>query len=270
MSTSYEQQSGNEDLWKQVFGAGHPDLVKQHRFHARLPRDPRCKLCFAPFEGLGGFYLRFKGKGRSSRNPNFCNACDGFLEAFPGGAEVEMSMIFVDVRNSTAFAQDASPTMVSARINAFLDAVTQTIIQSDGFLLAFYGDCVVAVWPPGFSGPDHARKALGAARALVRDKTVVDDSEDPIPFGVGVHCGPVFIGTIQAAKGLFRDVSVFGHNVNLTARLAGKAAPSRALVSAALMTEAGEDIPQKDILKVSLKGIAGKPTVVAIGYPHTA
>ena len=50
MSTSYEQQSGNEDLWKQVFGAGHPDLVKQHRFHARLPRDPRCKLCFAPFE----------------------------------------------------------------------------------------------------------------------------------------------------------------------------------------------------------------------------
>ncbi len=264
MGENYQKSSGNEALWQQVFGDGHPDLNKQHSFHAKLPRDPRCKLCFAPFAGLGGMYLRFRGKGRSSRNPNFCNACDGFLEAFPGGAEVEMSIIFVDIRNSTAYAQQSSAANVSGRINTFLDAVTNTITQADGFILAFYGDCVVGVWPPGFSGADHATKALGAARALVKNHKLKDASGDEIPFGVGLNSGPVFIGTVQAAKGMFRDVSIFGHNVNLTARLAAAAKPSEALVSTSLMDAVGAIIDENAIQQIELKGIEGKTSVISV------
>ena len=100
----------NEEVWYAVFGPGHPDLQKQHRLHKRLPSPPRCKLCLAPFGGLGGAYMRLRGKRPSNRNPRFCSACDHFIRAHPGGAEVMLSMVFADVRGSTALAEQVSPT----------------------------------------------------------------------------------------------------------------------------------------------------------------
>lgn len=235
MTETFVQEDGNTELWHTIFAEGHPELAKQHRLHAMMPSPPRCRLCLAPFGGVGGWIMRRRGKAPSSRNPHFCSACDGFLETFPGGAEVTMSLLFVDVRGSTGYAAEASPQEVSARINRFLDHATRTITDHDGFIMAFYGDCVVADWPPGFAGPDHAKKALAAARALAHGGT------GAVPAGTAVHCGPVYISTVQAAKGLFRDVSIFGAEVNLTARLAAQARPGEALATLAVLRAAGED-----------------------------
>lgn len=49
-----------------------------------LPAPPRCRLCLVPFAGIGGWLMRRRGKAPSSRNPHCCNACDRFLDAFPG------------------------------------------------------------------------------------------------------------------------------------------------------------------------------------------
>ncbi len=253
---SQPAESGNEELWHTVFAIGHPDLKKQHRFHRLLPRDPRCRMCLAPFKGLGGWWLGRKGKQPSSRNPHYCAACDGFLDAFPGGAEVEMSMLFVDIRQSTEYAQQAKPADVQKRVTAFLDAATRAITDNDGFIMAFYGDCVVAVWPPGFAGEDHAQKALTAAHALVKPG-LVPDQNHPIDVGVGLHCGSVFIGTVEAAKGLFRDVSIFGQEVIVCARLAGLAAPGQVLASTATAAQ-GQAEPR------ALKGFDAQLDVIAI------
>ena len=60
-----------------------------------LPHDPRCKLCRAPFHGIGGMAVRvLHGRRPSNLNPQFCNVCEDFAHKFPGGAEVEMSMLF--------------------------------------------------------------------------------------------------------------------------------------------------------------------------------
>jgi len=250
----YTRAQGNEGLWYQVFAEGHPVLVKQHRLHRHLPSEPRCKLCYVPFKGIGGWIMRFRGKGRNSRNPNFCNACDGFLAAFPGGAEVELSMLYVDIRNSTQYADGATAAAVSRRVNAFLNAVTDVIVKTDGFILAFYGDCVVAVWPPGFSGAQHAQKCLQAARQLAQLRMTDPDGQS-IPVGVGAHTGKVFISTVSALQGSFRDVSVFGRNVNVTARLAGAAKPFEALVSAELLQAANADTTGQAAQSLQLKGI---------------
>lgn len=236
MTAPEARDEGNSDLWHQVFADGHPLLLKQHRLHRLLPSPPRCRMCLVPFEGLGGWIMRHRGKARSSRNPHYCAACDGFLNAFPGGAEVTMPILFVDVRQSTAWAASHKPAEVSARINGFLDRATRTITDHDGFIMAFYGDCVVAVWPPGFSGPDFARKAVEAARALSAP------APDGVETGTGLHMGPVYIATVQAAKGLFRDVSIFGIEVNTTARLAAQARPGEALASTAILAAAGADM----------------------------
>jgi adenylate cyclase len=260
---TYTQTQGNEGLWYQVFAEGHPVLIKQHRLHRRLPSEPRCKLCYVPFKGIGGWFMRFRGKGPNSRNPNFCNACDGFLAAFPGGAEVEMSMLYVDIRNSTQYADGATAAAVSRRINAFLNTVTEVITKADGFVLAFYGDCVVAVWPPGFSGAQHAQKCLHAARKLAQLR-MTDPEGQSIPVGVGVHTGKVFISTVAALQGSFRDVSIFGRNVNVTARLASNAQAFEALASVELMQAASAEVSGLESQSLQLKGIAEPVTAFGV------
>lgn len=253
MTESFMKEDGNSELWHTIFAVGHPDLSAQQSFHAKLPRDPRCKLCKAPFAGLGGLYMRFRGKAASNRNKNYCNACDGFLDAFPGGAEVEMSVLFADIRNSTAFAESAGPKAASERVNRFLDAATEAITDNDGFILAFYGDCIVAVWPPGFSGPDHARMAVKAAKEIAGQARA---EAGAVPIGVGVHKGTVYIGTVQAARGLFRDVSIFGVDVNVTARLAASAAAGDALASRDILEATGAGDAEQEMRSFNLKGIS--------------
>lgn len=252
-SENFEQQQGNEALWQQVFSVGAPDLQKMQKTNKFIPSSPRCKLCNAPFAGIGGWIMRRKGKAQNSRNPNFCNACDGFIEAHPGGAEVTMALLFIDVRGSTDYATKSSPLAVSQRINLFLDTATKIITQHDGFINAFYGDCVVATWPPGFCGEDYAEKCFTTAQKLA-NYSIKDQEGKTIPVGIGAHAGKMYISTVSAAKGLFRDVSVFGENVNLTARLASQAEASEALISEELLKLSGNKTDELQVKSVNLKG----------------
>lgn len=226
--TSLERENGNTELWATIFGpGGHPALTKMHRLYRWLPAAPRCRLCHVPFAGIGGWIMGHRGKAPCKRNPYYCSACDAFIDGQPGGAEVEMSVLYVDIRNSVKTASVSPTSDVARRINTFLGIATDIITRHDGFIMAFYGDCVVAVWPPGFVGPDHAEKAIAAARALSR----AFDADSHIPAGTGVHVGPVYICTVAAGEGTFRDISIFGHSVNLTARLASAALAGQALAS---------------------------------------
>ena len=255
MTDEYQPQKGNEDLWKMLFAAGDPKLQKMQSLHLKLPTKPRCRLCKAPFKGLGGWIMRLKGKSRNNRNPNFCNACDKFLQAFPGGADIELSILFVDIRRSTEYTENHDPAAVSQRINIFLNEAINTITENDGFINAFYGDCVVAAWPPGFSGKEHAAKALTTARELVT-KEMLDSSGESIPVGVGVHTGPVYISTVSALQGTFRDISIFGNNVNLAARLASEAKPMQALSTRESIIAAGEKPETYQFETLELKGFS--------------
>lgn len=240
----------NEELWYTIFATGHPDLQKQHRLHMRLSAPPRCKLCMVPFKGFGGFVMGLRGKRPSNRNPRFCSACDHFIRAFPGGAEVELSLVFADVRGSTTLAEQISATELSRRMHEFYAAVTHVLVETDGFIIDVVGDEVVGVYPPGFSGPRHANLAIEAARRLVG----LDPAESGLPFGVGVHTGVAHIGTVMGADEGIADVRAIGDTVNVAARLSSSARTGEALVSEAAWDAAGEvpgDLERRDL---DLKG----------------
>lgn len=243
---AFARDTGNEELWRQVFAVGAADLLDQRTFHSRLPGPPRCRLCKVPFGSVGGFVLRWRGKRQAKRNPHYCSACDTFLENNPGGAEVPMAILYADIRNSTEFVRAHSPTEVSRRVNQFLDVATNAITDEDGFLLAFYGDCVVANWPPGFSGPDYVDKALRSAKALAKASREAD-----IPVGIGLHSAEAYMCSVQAAQGSFRDVSVFGEAINLVARLSDAAGAGEVLLSHEAALATGINGPW---LSLSLKG----------------
>lgn len=235
MNTSVDDNP-NEPLWRQIFEDGHPYLLKQHWLHRKLPSPPRCRLCLVPFSGLGGWVMRKRGRDRSDRNEHYCNACDGFLEANPGGAEVPMSLLFADIRGSRQIAAEVGATAFAGHVRKFYQQMADILMASDGFIVELRGDCVAGAFPPGFSGQDHATKAISAARAAVKA-----GSGDGPEFGVGVHTGPVFIGTVGAAVGRLNEISIFGEAVNIAAGLGDRAGPGEALISAEIAAVAGAD-----------------------------
>lgn len=123
-------------VWSFWFTTSAFDVDKRlRRLFRRLPRDPRCKFCNAPFRGIGGIIVRsLFGKQRSGLNPRICNICEEALRRFPGGAEVEMSMLFADVRGSTALSEKMSPFEFSRLINRFYTQSTKVITEEDGLV----------------------------------------------------------------------------------------------------------------------------------------
>jgi adenylate cyclase len=84
-----------------------------------LPSPPRCKLCNAPFRGPGGVLMRAIAYGPSPLNRRLCKWCMRGVYKHPGGAEVEISMLFADVRGSTTIAERLPPEEYSRLIARF-------------------------------------------------------------------------------------------------------------------------------------------------------
>lgn len=190
------------------------------------------------------------GKQRSAMNPRYCNLCEIASREFPGGAEVEMSMLFIDIRGSTALSERLSPTEFSQVINRFYSAATKLIIEEDGLVEKLAGDEVAAFWGAGFAGPDYVNRTIHVAQRLLRVMAQQD-----IPVGIGVHAGIGYFGSMGTEEGL-TDISAKGEEVNTAARLASKAAPGEIVVSEQALKKAGMDGSDLERRSLELKGIS--------------
>jgi len=216
-----------------------------------LPRDPRCKFCNAPFQGIGGILVRVLfGKRRSALNPRYCNLCEMASSEFPGGAEVPMSMLFIDVRGSTALSETMSATEFSQLINRFYKEATRIIVNEDGLVEKLAGDSVAAFWGAGFAGSDYVQRTIHVAQSLLRAM-----ERQRIAVGIGVHAGVAYFGAMGTADGL-TEISAIGEEVNLTARLASKAAAGEIIVSEQALVSAGIDGSKLESRSLELKGIS--------------
>jgi adenylate cyclase len=241
-----------ETAWADWFTTSAFSVDKRLRHIFRiLPHDPRCKFCNAPFQGIGGMIVRtLYGKQRSALNPNFCNMCDEASRAFPGGAEVEMSMLFIDVRGSTSLSENMSPTEFSRLINRFYTESTRAITVEDGLVEKLAGDAVAAFWGSGFAGPDYVARTVKVAQNLLRVM-----ARQKIPVGIGVHAGVAYFGAMGTPDGL-TNISAIGEEVNTAARLASKAEAGEIIVSEHALKVAGIDVSNLESRSLELKGIS--------------
>jgi adenylate cyclase len=225
----------------------------QHLFRW-LPHDPRCRLCYSPFEGLGGWLSRVLfDRTRSRLNPQMCNACEQFAKAFKGGAEVEMSVLFADVRGSTGLAEGMSPSEFSRLIGRFYTAATDILFHADALVEKFVGDAVTGLFVPGLAGPAHPRRAVEAAEALLRVTGHADPAGPWISVGVGVHTGTAFLGAVGDPNDVV-EISALGDAVNVCARLSALAGPGEVLLSSTTGSAAGLDPASLETRRLQLKG----------------
>jgi adenylate cyclase len=250
-----------DEMWRKMLVEGDPMVKTMRHFWRLIPSDPRCVACNNPFAGFGRLLARVIGKGGrpSPKNPRYCTVCDWFSGEYPGGAEVTLTMLFADIRGSTALAEKMNAAEFSRLLNRFYAAATDVLVKADAFIDKFVGDEVVALFIPGYAGPEHARRGVEAAQELLR-VTGHGRPEGPwLPVGVGVHTGVAYVGTVAGAGGAAADFTALGDNVNVAARLASKAGAGEVLVSEATCQAAGLDGGEKRDLELK-----GKSDLVSV------
>jgi adenylate cyclase len=195
--------------------------------------------------------MHLMGRDQSRYNPRFCEKCKVFEH--PGGAEVVLTMLFADVRGSTTLAEKMSAREFSQLINRFYKMATHVLIQTDALVDRLLGDEAIGLYLPGFAGPEHPRKAIEAARELLKLTGHYDPKGPWLPVGVGLHTGPAFVGVVGSEENT-ADFTALGDSVNTTARLASQAGAGEILISEATCFAAGLNIVELEHRQMALKG----------------
>jgi class 3 adenylate cyclase len=131
------------------------------------------------------------------------------------GEEIEVSVLFLDVRGFTEFAEHAAAQEVVACLNELYETVVPVIERKGGHANKFVGDGLLAVFGAPERHADHAARALAAASEIARLMRQGVGGEFRV--GLGVNSGPVVVGTVGG--GGRRDFTVIGDSVNTAARV---------------------------------------------------
>jgi adenylate cyclase len=151
------------ESWRRLLTGEDPMLHWLRRRWRNVPSAPRCKVCAAPFAGPGGLIARLMKHGRSTVSPLMCNACFSHLRSQVGGAEVEITVLFADVRGSTGLAERTTTGAFRGLIQEFYGVAARAVDRHDGYLDKFLGDGVMALFIPVLAGENHAGRAVDAA-----------------------------------------------------------------------------------------------------------
>jgi adenylate cyclase len=250
----------SDERWRSLLVDQAP-FLRSRRLHARIPSSPRCKLCASPFSGPGGLVMRFFGHARWTKNPKYCTGCFRMLSSNHGGAEVECSLLFADVRGSTTLAESMSPREFNRLMGRFLDTATDVLVDHDGIVDKFVGDEIIGIFVPAMASPQHAARAIDAARTLLTATGFGTSSGPWVPIGIGVNTGVAYVGSI--GEGSDTEMTAMGDVVNVTARLSSVAAAGEVLVTTAAAAAAGlpDDLPRRSL---QLKGKSQATDVVVL------
>jgi adenylate cyclase len=254
------------EVWRRLLLGTDPSVVKLRRRHRRIPSPPRCKMCAAPFGPPGGWVLRHFGHARWAKNPKYCEGCFRTLQANHGGAEVDCSLLFADVRGSTSLAENMRPAEFRASMGRFYDEAFAVLTDFNAIVDKFVGDEVIGIFIPAYTGREHARHAIDAAYRLL-EVTGHSLTDGPwIPIGIGVNSGVAFVGSV--GQGPDTELTAMGDPVNVTARLAAEAGRGEILVTAEAAETVGRTTGREHrSLQLRGKSSATDVVVLTVGQP---
>jgi adenylate cyclase len=250
----------NEAMWRGLLMGTDPIYARSRALMKHIPGNPRCKMCAAPFGGPAQLFMRFTGRERWAKNPSYCGRCFQMLSAHHGGAEIESSFMFADVRGSTTLAEEVGPTEFRRQLDRFYRTASRILVEQDAIVDKFVGDEVVALFIPALAHDMHARHAIDSALALLAATGHGDAGGPWLPIGIGVHTGVAFIGAVGEPP--VTELTALGDVVNTTARLASVAGAGEVLISETAAAVGGFDTGGLERRSLELKGKREATSVV--------
>jgi adenylate cyclase len=254
MAEGHRPPEGSEEWWRRTLTDPAYHFEPFRPMFLKLPSPPHCKLCGAPFKGAGGAVMGAMGFRPWDKNPTICRVCISGLNKFTdAGAEIECTLLFADVRSSTAMAERTSATGFASVLRRFYSVGSDAVIAENGIVDKYVGDEVVALFIPAFARPSHSLAAIRSARRLLTATGHGSPSGAWVDLGIGVHTGVAFVGSV-AVGGQVTDFTALGDTVNTAARLTSEAAAGEALISDDTLEHAGAVDPSLERRVLQLRG----------------
>jgi adenylate cyclase len=219
-------------------------LYRMRRVVRLIPRAPRCKLCNVPFAGPGRIF-KLVGYGRSRKNPNMCTAC--FERAPVGGAELDVGVLFADLRGYTSLVESASPEEAAALLAPFYRAARDVLMRNDAVIDKLVGDEVMALFIPLFIAEDPIKKMVDAGIELLEQTGALG-----LEVGAGADFGVAYVGNVGEEE--VKDFTALGDVVNTASRLQAQADPGQLILSESVYGAVRDRFPGAALVELNLKG----------------
>ncbi|MFN3741454.1 MAG: adenylate/guanylate cyclase domain-containing protein [Anaerolineales bacterium] len=172
-----------------------------------------------------------------------------------GGEEVELTILFADIRGFTSYSEKRTPEELVQVLNQYLAAAADAVLSEEGTVDKFLGDAVMAWFNAPLPQPDHHLRAI---RAALRIRQAVYKLHQQLPpeahlsFGVGIHSGPAVLGWIGHEKRL--EYTALGDSVNTAKRIQENADVDQILITRAVYEHVRERVKAVPFTPLSLKG----------------
>jgi adenylate cyclase len=169
---------------------------------------------------------------------------------------VDVAVLFADVRGSTALSERIGAAPFAELLNRFYRSTTEVLIRHDAIVDKLIGDEVMALFLPGFAGPDYRKRAATAAVELVRVLSV----EHKLPVGAAVTAGTAYVGNVGDQ---IVDFTALGDPVNTAARLQAQAAAGEVVISSDLHPGLSAQFSDAEHQRTEVRG-RGEPIDVEV------
>ncbi|MHC4606629.1 MAG: adenylate/guanylate cyclase domain-containing protein [Planctomycetota bacterium] len=173
--------------------------------------------------------------------------------------EREVTVLFVDIEQSTALAERMGPTKVSSLLNKFFEMATNGVFENKGNLNKYIGDEVLAIFNAPVDVPEHEEAAVRAAVLILENvrKHNTDNPDRHFNIRIGINTGITIAGDVGPPQ--CKEYTVLGDTVNTAARLVSLPDVNRIVIGETTHKKVKDKFETKDLGEVQLKGKA-KPT----------
>jgi adenylate cyclase len=135
------------------------------------------------------------------------------------GEERYVTVMFLDIRGFTAFAERRTPSEVVAYLNTLFATMIRLVNANNGIINKFLGDgfmaCFGAPLSDGHDTQNAVRAALDIAQAV--ECMSADGTIAPTRIGIGLHAGRAVTGSVGSEER--REYTIIGDTVNLASRV---------------------------------------------------
>ncbi len=172
-------------------------------------------------------------------------------------ARRDVTVLFADIRDFTAFAEQHPPEQVVDVLNAYFDVMVHVLFEYQGTLDKFLGDGVLALFGTPLVQPDHPQRAVQAALDMQRATTSLNATrqrrgQPTLHIGIGINSGEAIVGNIGSEKRM--EYTVIGDMVNVAHRLQALARGGEILIGASTLPHVEPLVTVYDTVETRVKG----------------
>ncbi len=186
-----------------------------------------------------------------------------------GGRRIYCTVMFADLRGFTAVAERMPPETVIEMLNRYLGEMTDAILDEGGTVVSYMGDGIMAIFGAPIERPDHADRAVAAARRMRDERLPAFNAwcagrvpGEGFRMGIGVASGPVMSGNVGSERRM--EYAAVGDTTNIASRLQSLTKEAESMVLIADSTRAALTGPVDDLTAVGALDVRGRQVPASV------